>query len=64
MRNTDSGGNTSETIAFSSCALFRSWPNGFSTTTRRQRACGWFSARPCSLSWPITSGKNRGGIDR
>jgi hypothetical protein len=36
MRNTDSGGNTSEMIALSSRAVRRSEPNGFSTTTRRQ----------------------------
>ena len=63
MRNTDSGGNTSWMVAFSAWALFRSEPNGFSTTTRRQLSRPG-SASPCSLSWPITSGKNFGGMDR
>ena len=35
MRNTESGPNTSFTISLSSRALARSWPNGFSITTRR-----------------------------
>ncbi len=63
MRNTDSGGKTSETVAFSCCAVRRSLPNGFSTTTRRHESVG-ASARPCSLSCPMTSSKKRGGIDR
>ncbi len=37
-------------MALSSRADSRSWPNGFSTTTRRQ-ASPLGSARPCSLSW-------------
>ena len=36
MRNTESGPNTEFSTWFSSCALARSWPKGFSTTTRRQ----------------------------
>ncbi len=35
MRNTESGGNTDSTTSFSSRADSRSWPNGFSITTRR-----------------------------
>ena len=63
MRNTDSGGNTSWMVALSDCALRRSEPNGFSTTTRRQLS--WpGSARPCSFSCPMTSGKYFGGIER
>ena len=63
MRNTDCGGNTSWIVALSSCAVSRFEPKGFSTTTRRQLpGTGW--ARPCSFSWPITSGKNLGGIER
>ena len=50
-------------IAFSSRAVSRFEPNGFSTTTRRQESSAGL-ASPCSLSWPITSEKNRGGIDR
>ncbi len=63
MRNTDPVGKTSSIIAFSSRAEARSWPNGFSTTTRRHES-PLRSARPCSLSWPITSPKNFGGIER
>ena len=37
MRNTLSGGNTLSTTSLSSRAVFRSEPNGFSMTTRRQR---------------------------
>ena len=39
MRNTDSSGNTLLTTLLSSWALCRSWPNGFSITTRLQRPC-------------------------
>ena len=63
MRNTDSSGKTSLTIAFSSSALFRSWPNGFSMTTRRHcspSAC----ASPDRASCLITTGNAPGGIDR
>ena len=63
MRNTDSGGNTSWMVALSAARDARSWPNGFSTTTRRQLASSG-SVSPCSLSWPITSGKYFGGIER
>ena len=69
MRNTDSGGNTSLSVSFSARALARSWPNGFSITTRRQ-GTGWpgagggGSASPDRLSCLTTSGKNLGGTDR
>ena len=46
MRNTDSGGKTSASVSFSSRALFRSWPNGFSMTTRRQ------AGDPTRPAWP------------
>ena len=36
MRKTESCGKTDSTTSLSSRALLRSWPNGFSTTTRRQ----------------------------
>ena len=38
-------------------------PNGFSTTTRRQEPSGPV-VRPCSWSWPMTSPKNLGGMER
>ena len=41
MRNTDSSGNTLFTTAFSSRALARSCPNGFSMTTRLQLPSCW-----------------------
>ena len=63
MRNTDSGGNTRLSTAFSSRADSRSWPNGFSTTTRRHVPSPP-SARPCSSSWSITLPKNFGGMER
>jgi hypothetical protein len=46
MRNTDSAGNTAFRMSFSSRALFRSWPNGFSITTRRH------GRRSDQASWP------------
>ena len=63
MRNTASGGNTASRIAFSSRALARSWPNGFSITTRRQPR-PWESDRPLRLSCWTTVGNWPGGIDR
>ncbi len=63
MRKTCSGSNTSCTIAFSSSADFRSCPNGFSITARRQEpsaAC----ASPCFFSCCTTFGKNFGGTER
>ncbi len=56
MRNTELAGNTALSRSFSSLALSRSWPNGFSMTTRRHgRApplgdCSGGSARPERLS--------------
>ncbi len=63
MRNTDSSGKTSLTVLFSSLADFRSWPNGFSMTTRRHWS-GAVWARPARLSWLTTVGNAPGGIDR
>src|ERR1700747_313414 len=40
MRNTASGGKTSSRMSFSSRALVRLWPNGFSITTRRHAPAG------------------------
>ena len=60
MRKTDCAGKTASTIAFSSRALFRSWPNGFSITTRRHgrgpAAVPPGSDSPERLSCWITSG--------
>ena len=63
MRNTASGGNTDATTSFSSIAVFRSDPKGFSMTTRRHwpRFC---SVRPERLSCSVTTGNDFGGIDR
>ncbi len=64
MRNTDSsGGNTLLTTWLSSIALCRSWPNGFSMTTRLQRPSCW-RASPDFFSCSQTTGKAFGGIDR
>lgn len=69
MRNTERSGNTVFTNAFSSWALFRSCPKGFSITTRRH-GLGWPAgestgcARPFLDSCSSTIGKSLGGIDR
>ncbi len=63
MRNTDSSGKTLLTTLLSSIALCRSWPNGFSITTRLQRPSCW-RARPDFLSCSQTCGNAFGGIDR
>lgn len=63
MRNTDSSGKTSLTIPLSSLALLRSWPNGFSMTTRRQVSSSAF-ASPDLASCLVTTGNAPGGIDR
>ena len=63
MRNTDSSGKTSLTILLSCLALVRSWPNGFSMTTRRH-SCGVGAARPVRASCLMTMGNAAGGIDR
>ena len=55
MRNTDPGGKTPLRVAFSSRALARSWPNGFSITTRRQPPLPE-SDRPLRLSCCTTVG--------
>ena len=52
MRNTEEAGKTLETIRFSSRAVSRLWPNGFSITTLLHRP-GCSSASPCVRSWSI-----------
>ena len=63
MRKTDSGGKTELTTSLSSRALFRSWPNGFSMTTRRHSSGEWLDS-PDRLSWLQTTGKAPGGIEK
>ncbi len=63
MRKTESCGNTDSTTSLSSRALFRSWPNGFSTTTRRQ-ASSAESDSPLRASCLTTTGNELGGTDR
>lgn len=63
MRNTSSGWNTEDTTSFSSRADFRSCPNGFSMTTRRQ-ASSTDSDRPERASCLQTTGNALGGTDR
>ena len=63
MRNTDSSGNTRFTTSLSCLALSRSWPNGFSITTRRHRSgSGWANRDRDSFS--STVGNAPGGIAR
>ena len=64
MRNTLSGRKTRSTIAFSSRAESRSWPNGFSMTTRRQPLLSCESARSWSASCWHTTSNVLGGMDR
>ena len=56
MRKIRSSGNTSCSVWFSSCALVRSRPNGFSTTIRPR------SLRPTEASDEATSGNIVGGM--
>ncbi len=63
MRNTDSSGKTLLTTVLSSSALSRSWPNGFSMTTRLQDPSVCL-ASPDFDSCSHTSGNAFGGIDR
>ena len=49
--------------AFSACALCRSSPNGFSTTTRRNAPSSSFNS-PASPSFSITGPKNRAATAR
>ena len=66
MRKIESVGNAERSASLSDCADSRSWPNGFSMTTRRQRS-GWSavsSTSPEAFSCSATSGKSFGGIDR
>ena len=63
MRKTASGGKTFSTMALSSRADARSWPNGFSMTTRRHDPdCG--VDRPERSSCWQTVAKDDGGIER
>ena len=74
MRNTEWAGNTASTMLFSSLAVARSRPNGFSITTRRHGVCppvlsdtgsaGPGSESPDRFSCCTTVEKNFGGIDR
>ncbi len=58
MRKIASSGNTERSVRLSARAEARSWPNGFSTTTRAS------SAQPACCS-PLTTVPNRlGGIAR
>ena len=59
MRNTEPAGNTSSTTRLSSWALLRSWPNGFSTITRRQEP-GSLVDNPDVRSLSMTVGRNLG----
>ena len=63
MRNTASGGKTASRLSFSSRALARSWPNGFSITTRRQPRPRE-SDSPLRFSCWTTVGNWPGGTDR
>ena len=55
---------TESTIALSSVALARSWPNGFSTTTRRQPPLRALLAIPVRSICLSTTGNMLGGMDR
>ena len=63
MRNTESAGKTFSTMAFSSRADFRSWPNGFSMTTRRHDPGDRVESPERSSCWQ-TVANDDGGIDR
>ena len=63
MRNTASSGNTSLTTALSSRALCRSWPKGFSMTTRRHDPSAEVASPERASCWH-TEGKALGGTDR
>ena len=63
MRNTESAGKTFSTMALSSRADFRSWPNGFSMTTRRHDPA-WAVARLERSSCWQTVANADGGMDR
>ena len=73
MRKTECAGNTASTMSFSARALSRSWPNGFSITTRRHGIgpvpAPVFSTplmlgsdSPERLSCSTTIGKNFGAV--
>jgi hypothetical protein len=55
---------TSSTRSLSSLDDGRSWPNGFSTTTRRQPPDSPLSAIPVRSICLSTSGNAAGGMDR
>jgi hypothetical protein len=64
MRNTSCGVKTSSTSVLSTMAVWRSLPNGFSTTTRRQPPDFALSAIPVRASWLSTSGNAAGGMEK
>ena len=66
MRKIESAGKATSSAAFSSRAVCRSEPKGFSMTTRRQASApvDLSSTRPESFSCFATIGKSRGGIER
>ena len=59
------GSNARDSFRSSSWALARSWPNGFSITTRCQALLWSFLlASPCLRSWATAMSKAAGGTDR
>lgn len=66
MRKIESDGNAASSESFSSRADSRSWPNGFSMTTRRQVSPAVESSetRPDFSSCWATTSNAFGGIDR
>ena len=63
MRKTASAGKTDSTMSLSSRALARSWPNGFSMTTRRHDPCRGVLS-PDASSCSHTAENQFGGMDR
>ncbi len=63
MRNTDLDGNAVETTWLSSLALAKSWPKGFSMTTRRHPPRS-VAESPDRLRFWMTVSNRPGGIDR
>ena len=64
MRKTSWAVKTSSTRSLSSFDDGRSWPNGFSTTTRRQPPDSRLSDMPVRCICLSTVGNAAGGIDR
>ena len=62
MRKTDSAGKARDRVSYSARELARSWPKGFSMTTRFQPV-DW-SVMPWRVSWSMTRSKRLGGTDR